>query len=92
MGPMMFNWQNECTGDPGKKLSKKTHEAQNATPANAEVILKRGDKPPQRTPYRIYCTCLASECQGQIRQTGKKFWKPQRDFGGISVDKDFQPW
>jgi len=39
---MLFSWQNKCTVDPVKILKhKKRHEAQYATPANAEVIMKR---------------------------------------------------
>ena len=42
MGPMLFSWQNKRTGDPVKMFKhKKRHEAQYATPTNAEVIMKR---------------------------------------------------
>jgi hypothetical protein len=39
---MLFSWQNKRTGDPVKMFKhKKRHEAQYATPADAEVIMKR---------------------------------------------------
>ncbi len=42
MGPMLFSWQNKCTVNPVKRFKhKKRHEAQYATPADAEVIMKR---------------------------------------------------
>ena len=42
MGPMLFSWQNKRTVKIGKMFKhKKRHEAQYATPADAEVIMKR---------------------------------------------------
>ena len=42
MGPMLFSWQNKCTERSVKMFKhKKRHEAQYATPADAEVIMKR---------------------------------------------------
>ena len=69
MGPMLFSWQNKRTGDPVKMFKhKKRHEAQYATPADAEVMMKRRGYSCQRTLYRIYSTCNEVECQGKLRK------------------------
>lgn len=69
MGPMLFNWQNNVPKKSAKRIKhKKRHETQIRNSGRYRGYHETPGLGRQRTPYRIYCTCVPGECQGKIHK------------------------
>jgi len=59
MGPMMFNWQNECTGWPGKKIKQKNARGakRNSGKCRGYDETQGHTAPAYITPNLLYLSC-----------------------------------